>query len=89
MSGRLSMGQGLKLEYSARATRGYHKLQVLPRFRVEGSGSRKFWVQEVFAELPRVVAHASRGRDFSYFDLFSILGVVWLCFNALRGCLAK
>ena len=28
------------------------------------------------------------GRDSSYFGLFSILGDVWLSFNALRGCLA-
>ena len=35
-----------------------------------------------------VVAHASKGKDSSYFGLFSILGVVWLNFNALRGCLA-
>ena len=40
------------------------------------------------ARLPRGVAHAPRGRDFSYFSLFSILGAVWLSFNALRGCLA-
>ena len=58
------------------------------KFRAEGSESRKLWVQEVFAELPRVVAHASRGRDSSYFDLFSILKAVWLIFNALKGCLA-
>ena len=50
-----------------------------------GLGSRKLRVREVFAELPRVVAHASRGRDSSYFGLFSILGVVWLSFNALNG----
>ena len=35
-----------------------------------------------------MVAHASRGRDSSYFDLFSIIGTVWLSFKALRGCLA-
>ena len=29
----------------------------------------------------------SRGRDSSYFGLFSFLGSVWLSFNALRGCL--
>ena len=34
------------------------------------------------------VAHAPRGRDSSYFGLFSILGAVWLSFNALRGCWA-
>ena len=71
--GCLPTGQGLKSEYSARATCGYQKLQVLPRFRTEGSGSRKLRVQEVFAKLPRVVTHASRGRDPSYFGLFSIL----------------
>ena len=83
------MGQGLKSEYSAKATRGYEKLQVSPRFRAEGSRSRKLRVQEVFAELPRVVAHASKGMDSSYFGLFSILRAVWLSFNALRGCLAN
>ena len=31
--------------------------------------------------------YAQRGRDSSYFGLFSILGAVWLSFNALRGCL--
>ena len=40
------------------------------------------------AKLPRVVAHASRGRDSSYFGLFSFLRAVWLSFNALRSCLA-
>ena len=67
------MGQGLKSEYSVRATCGYQKLQVSSRFHAEGSGSRKLWIQKVFAELPRVVAHTSRGRDSSYFGLFSIL----------------
>ena len=82
------MGQGLKSEYSGRATRGYQKLHVLPRFCAEGAGSQKLRVQDVFAELPRVIAHVSRGRDPSYFGLFSILGAVWLSFNGLRGCLA-
>ena len=71
-----------------RAMCGYQKLQVSPRFLLEGSRSRKLQVQEVFEELPRVVSHTSRGRDSSYFGLFSILGVVWLSFNTLRGCLA-
>ena len=39
--GHLPMGQGLKSGYSARAMRGYQKIKVLPRFRNEGSGSRK------------------------------------------------
>ena len=32
--------------------------------------------------------YALRGRDSSYFGLFSILGAVRLNFNALRGCFA-
>ena len=40
-------------------------------------------------ELPRVVAHASRGRDSSYFGLFFIIGTVWLSFNGLRGYLVE
>ena len=40
------------------------------------------------ARLPQGVAQAPRGKDSSYFGLFSILGAVWLSFNALRGCLA-
>ena len=30
----------------------------------------------------------SKRWDSSYFCLFSIIGAVWLSFNALRGCLA-
>ena len=61
------MGQGLKSNYLARVTRGCQKLQVSPRFHMGGSGSQKLLVQKVFAELPRVVEHKSRGRDSSYF----------------------
>ena len=68
------MGQGLKSKYSTKATRGYQKLKVFSRFCVEGYGSRNFWVQEVFAKLPQVVAHASRGRIFSYFSYFMLAG---------------
>ena len=32
--------------------------------------------------------YAPRGMDSSDFGLFSIIGAVWLRFNALRGCLA-
>ena len=70
LGGCLPTGQGLKSESLARATCGYQKLQVSPRFRMEGSGSRKLWVQEVFAELPRVIAHNSRGRDSSHLGYF-------------------
>ena len=34
---RFQVDQELKSEYAARATRGYQKLQVSPRFRVGGS----------------------------------------------------
>ena len=64
------------------------KLQVSPRVLAEGSRSQKLRVEKVFEEVPQVITHASRGRDSFYFDLFSILGAVWLSFNALRGCLA-
>ena len=37
---------------------------------MEGSGSRNLLVQEVFVELPWVVAHASRCRDSSYIGYF-------------------
>ena len=37
--------------------------------------------------LPRGVSHTTRGRDSSYFGLFSILRAISLSFNALRGCL--
>ena len=53
-----------------------------------GSLSRKLRVQEVSTGLSQGVAHAPRGRDSSYFGLFSILGAVRLSFNALRGCWA-
>ena len=36
------------------------------------SGSRKLRGQEVFAELPRVVAHASRGSVFSNSSYFML-----------------
>ena len=55
---------------------------------MEGSGSRKLQVEKVFEEVPQVITHASRGRDSSYFALFSILGAVWLSLTAIRGCLA-
>ena len=41
---------------------------------MEGSGCQKLRVQEVFAELPWVVAQASRGRVFSYYNYFMLKG---------------
>ena len=60
---RFPMDQELKLEYEVRATRGYKKLQVSPRFRSGGSRSRKLRVQEVSVGLPWGVVHAPRDRD--------------------------
>ena len=56
---------------------GYTWIPETPSFtkvRVEGSGSRKLRFQEVFTELPRVVAHASRARVFSYYSYFMLKG---------------
>ena len=50
--------------------KGYTWIPETPRFDAEGSESRKLRVQEVFAEPPWVVAHASRGKDSSYFGYF-------------------
>ena len=44
-------------------------------------GFRVFRISESFV-------FALRSRGSSYFGLFSIIGAIWLSFNALRGCLA-
>ena len=72
LGSRFSLGQEQKFIASTRATHGYQKLQVSPRFRPKGSGSRKLRVREVFVELSWDVAHTSRGREPSYSGLFSI-----------------
>ena len=69
---RFPMGQGLKLEYSTRATCVYQKLQVSPRFTQKVREVKKLRVQEVFAGLSRGIAHASRGKEPSYSGSFSI-----------------
>ena len=51
----------------------------------KSSGDRGF---RVFGTSESFV-FAQRGRDSSYFGLFSIIGAVWLSFNDLRGCLVK
>ena len=77
---RFSSGQELKFIYAMRATHG-------PRTKIQAksSGDRGFLVSGTSESF----VFAQRGRDSSYFDLFSILGAVWLSFNALRGCLEK
>ena len=63
-------------------------LSFLQGFAWENHEVESFRVQEEFAVLHRGVVHGPRGRDSFYFGLFSILGAVWLSFNAIRGCLA-
>ena len=43
----------------------------------------------MFTGLPRFFFYAPRGRDSSYFCLFSILGAVWFSFNALKGLFGR
>ena len=64
---------------------GYHKQRILLKIHAKSSGDRGFWVPGT----SKSFVFAPRGRDSSYFGLFSIIGAVWLSFNALRGCLAK
>ena len=49
----------------------------------KSSGDRRFRVSGTSESF----VFALRGRDSSYFGLFSILGAFWLSFNALRDCL--
>ena len=59
------------------------KKRILPKIQAKSLGDHGFQVSgtsESFVFTPR-------GRDSSYFGLFSILGTVWLSFNALRSCL--
>ena len=53
--------------------------------------SKEFEISKVsglgsFHGTSKIFFYAPRGRDSSYFGLFSIIGAVWLSFNALRGC---
>ena len=80
---RFSLGQELKSIYATKATRGYQKQRISSKIQVKSSGDRGFRVSETSESF----VFAPRGRDSSYFGLFSILGAVWLSFNALRGCL--
>ena len=68
-----------------RATCGYQKQRISSKIHAKSSGDRGFQVSRTFESF----VFTPRGRDSSYFSLFSILGAVWLSFNALRGCLAK
>ena len=81
---RFSSGQELKSIYAMRSTRGYRKQRISSKIQAKSSGDHGFRVSKAFESF----VFAPRGRDSSYFGLFSILGAVWLSFNALRGCLA-
>ena len=65
--------------------RGYRKQRISPKINVKSSRDHGFRVFETFESF----VFTQRGRDSSYFGLFSIIGAVWLSFDALRGCLAK
>ena len=82
---RFSSGQELKSIYVMRAMRGYWKQRISPKIQVKSLGDRGFRVFETSESF----VFALRGRDSSYFGLFSIIGAVWLSFNALRGFLEK
>ena len=67
-----------------RATCGYWKQRISPKIQAKSSGDRGFRVSKT----SKSFVFTQRGRDSSYFGLFSILGAIWLSFNALRGCSA-
>ena len=79
-----SSGQELKSIYATRATRGYQKQKISPKIHAKSSGDHGFRVSGTFESF----VFALRGRDSSYFCLFSIVGTIWLSFNALRIYLA-
>ena len=81
---RFSSGQELKFIYATRATRGYQKQRISLKIHSKSLGDRGFRVSGTSESF----IFAPRGKDSSYFGLFSITGAVWLSFNALRGCLA-
>ena len=81
---RFSSSQELKFIYETRVMRGYRKQRISPKIHAKSSEDRGFRVSGTSESF----VFALRGMDSSYFGLFSILGAVWLSFNALRGCLA-
>ena len=83
-TGQNSCSQEPKFIYATRATRGYQKQRISSKIQAKSLRDRGFRVSGTSESF----IFALRGRDSSYFGLFSILGAVWLSFNALRGCLA-
>ena len=67
-----------------RVTREYWKQRISPKIQVKSLGDHGFRVSKT----SKIFVFTQRGRDSSYFGLFSILGAIWLSINALRGCLA-
>ena len=69
-----------------RATHTYQKMRDFTEYpNKEISGNQGFWARE--ASYP--CYYASRGRDSSYFCLFSTLKGSLAVFFALSGCLAE
>ena len=69
---RFLSGQKLKSIYAMRATRGYRKQRILLKIQAKSWGDHGF---QVFGTSESFI-FAPRGRDSSYFGLFSILGAV-------------
>ena len=69
---RYSSAQELKYIYTMRATRGYQKQRISPKIQAKSLGDRGFRVSKTSKRF----IFAPRGRDSSYFDLFSILGAI-------------
>ena len=74
--GRNLLGQKRKFIYSTKATRRYQKHGISPSIQARSSGNQGFRVREASYQC----YYTPRGRDSSYFCLFSTLRVVWLCF---------
>ena len=64
--------------------RGYRKQRISSKIHAKSSGDHGFRLFGTFESF----IFAPRGRDSSYFGLFSIIRAFWLSFKAIRGCLA-
>ena len=78
------VGPRTKVHLRDESSRAYRKQRISPKIHSKSSEDHGFRVSETFESF----VFAQRGRDSSYFGLFSILRDVWLSFNALRDCLA-
>ena len=84
---RKSSSPELKLFVSTRAMRRHQKRGISPKIHRRGFGEIEGFKFRKCFKASYGFYYAPRGGDYSYFGLFSIIGAVWLSFNALRGCL--